>query len=122
MSNSNPLSKEFIAIQRVRLEELKAELLGADATALKDAKDLQEASGEEAEEFEDAAQSLDRKEVLQARHDVDRQRLSNIERALQKIELGTYGLSDLSNRPIPEDRLAVAPEAVLTVDEAAARE
>ena len=122
MTNKNELSNEFIAGQRTRLEALRAELLGADNAALKEAKDTAEQGGEEAREYEDAAQAMDRKEVLQARHDVDQLRLNNIDRALQKIEIGTYGLSDLSGKPIPKNRLEAAPEAVLTVEEAAAKE
>ena len=48
--------------------------------------------------------------------------MAQIERALKKIELGTYGLSDVSGKPIPRERLEAMPEAVLTVEEAAAKE
>jgi DnaK suppressor protein len=44
-----------------------------------------------------------------------------IERALEKIKDGTYGVSDASGRPIPRDRLEAMPEAIYTVDEEAAR-
>ena len=44
-------------------------------------------------------------------------RVSHIERALQKIEEGTYGVSDESGKLIPKARLEVIPEAILTVDE-----
>lgn len=118
----SPLTSEFIETQRKRLETLKADLLGAEDAASKEAMDQQAQGGEEAKEYEDAAQGLDRKEVLQARHDVDIQRLAHIDRALKKIELGTYGLSDVSGKPIPKDRLEATPEAVLTVQEAAAQE
>jgi DnaK suppressor protein len=43
--------------------------------------------------------------------------LENVERALQKIDEGTYGLSDDSGEPIPRGRLEAVPEAVRTVDE-----
>ncbi len=122
MSTKNTLSQEFISQQRERLEALKAELLGADDAALRESLDQQETSGSEATEYEDAAQTMDRKEVLQSRHEVDQHRLANIERALKKIELGTYGISDLSGHPIPQARLEAAPEATLTVEEAAAKE
>ena len=122
MSAKNTLSPQFIATQRRRLEDLKAELLGVDNAAHEEAREDQENVGAEAQEYEDAAQAMDRKEVLQARHDVDRPRLANIHRALQKIELGTYGLSDISGKAIPKERLEASPEAVLTVEEAAAKE
>jgi DnaK suppressor protein len=116
------LSPEFIATQRERLEALKADLVGAEADSLKVENDLQEQRGDEAAEYEEMAQDLDRREVLQAKHDVDRKRLDNIDRALKKIELGTYGLSDVSGKAIPKARLEASPEAVVTVEEAAARE
>ncbi len=122
MSAKSTLSPQFIAAQRKRLEALKAELLGADSTAQEETRAGQEDGGAEAEEYEDAAQVLDLKEVLQARHDVDQPRLANIDRALKKIELGTYGLSDKSGKAIPKERLEASPEAVLTVEEAAAKE
>jgi len=122
MSAKSTLSPQFIAAQRKRLEALKAELLGADSTGQEEMRAGQEDGGAEAEEYEDAAQVLDLKEVLQARHDVDQPRLANIDRALKKIDLGTYGLSDKSGKPIPKERLEAAPEAVLTVEEAAAKE
>ncbi|MCE9659412.1 MAG: TraR/DksA family transcriptional regulator [Burkholderiales bacterium] len=122
MSANSTLSPQFIAAQRKRLEALKAELLGADSTAQEATRVSQEDGGAEAKEYEDAAQLLDLKEVLQARHDVDQPRLANIDRALKKIELGTYGLSDESGKVIPKERLEASPEAVLTVEEAAAKE
>jgi DnaK suppressor protein len=122
MSAKSTLSPQFIAAQRKRLEALKAELLGADSTAQEETRAGQEVSGAEAKEYEDSAQVLDLKEVLQARHDVDQPRLANIDRALKKIELGTYGLSDKSGKAIPKERLEASPEAVLTVEEAAAKE
>ena len=45
------------------------------------------------------------------------QRLEAGERARQKIEEGTYGLSDESGDPIPQGRLEALPEATRTVEE-----
>ena len=53
---------------------------------------------------------------------MDQPRLANIDRALKKIELGTYGLSDKSGKAIPKERMEASPEEVLTVEEAAAKE
>jgi len=49
-----------------------------------------------------------------------RQRLAAIERAEQRIEQGTYGLSVRSGLPLPDERLEADPTAELTVDEARA--
>ena len=47
-------------------------------------------------------------------------RLAAIDRALARIEAGTYGRSVLSGKPIPEERLEADPAAELTVEEASA--
>jgi DnaK suppressor protein len=38
-----------------------------------------------------------------------------VERALQKIEEGTYGICDATGEPIPEGRLQASPEAIYTL-------
>lgn len=45
-------------------------------------------------------------------------RLEALDRAAERLAAGTYGLSVLSGRPIPDDRLEADPAAELTVDEA----
>ena len=49
-----------------------------------------------------------------------RDRLDAIERALRRVEDGTYGRSVRSGKPIPDERLEADPVAELTVDEARA--
>jgi DnaK suppressor protein len=50
-----------------------------------------------------------------------RARLDAIDRALARIEAGTYGKSVLSGKPIPAERLEADPAAELTIEEARAR-
>jgi len=123
MSEHNAgLSQEFVERQRKRLEALRDQLLGAEGSAVADARSFQEEHGEEAGDFEDKAQDMEQNEIHQALHDIDRRRLGQIDRALQKIADGTYGLSDLSGEPIPQARLEAVPEAILTVQEELRRE
>jgi len=49
-----------------------------------------------------------------------RDRLAAIDRALARLEAGTYGRSVLSGKPIPDQRLEADPAAELTVEEARA--
>ena len=116
-SRGTTLSPEFIERQRKRLEALHAQLLGGEALAPAKQQASRTEHADEAEEFEEKAQDLADDEVRQALHDVDDRRVSAIERALQKIAEGTYGLSDLSGKPIPKTRLDATPEAILTVEE-----
>ena len=50
------------------------------------------------------------------------ERLEAIDRALARLEAGTYGRSVLSGKPIPDERLEADPAAELTVEEARAQE
>ena len=112
------LGQEFIERQRERLQELKAEF-----TRVRDG--LQEDSRSRAEEEEDftqhdsgdMSQSLFTREVDATVEQQVERRLRAVERALQKIEEGTYGLSDESGEPIPRGRLEAVPEATRTVEE-----
>jgi DnaK suppressor protein len=49
-------------------------------------------------------------------------RLDAIDRALARLEAGTYGRSVLSGKAIPDERLEADPAAELTVEEARAQE
>ena len=116
------LSDEFIAQQRARLEALRRELLGGEENTIAAERTHEEQHGDEAEEFEDEAQGMAQNEVNQALHDANDKRIGDIERALQKIAEGTYGLSDESGEPIPKARLESVPEALFTVEEQSRRE
>ncbi len=48
---------------------------------------------------------------------LDRETLAQIDRALERIEAGTYGFSEVSGKPIPVDRLEAVPYATTLVDE-----
>ena len=47
----------------------------------------------------------------------DRKELAQVNRALERIEQGTYGLSEVSGKPIPIERLEALPYAITLVDE-----
>lgn len=42
---------------------------------------------------------------------------AQVERALERIERGTYGVSEVSGKPFPIDRLQAAPYATTLVGE-----
>lgn len=111
------ITPAFVRQQKRRLEVLRSQLLGGEEKHLAKERDFNLQHGDEAGEEEDAAQDMAQREVDQALHDADDQRIANIERALQKIEEGNYGLSDLSGDAIPMERLEAVPEAILTVQE-----
>jgi DnaK suppressor protein len=47
----------------------------------------------------------------------DLRRLALVERALAKIDDGSYGVSDVSGRSIAKERLEAMPEAVDSIDD-----
>jgi DnaK suppressor protein len=54
-------------------------------------------------------------------HDKLQLTMVDVERALAKVEAGTYGTCDVCGRPIGEGRLEALPWATLCVDDAARR-
>jgi DnaK suppressor protein len=116
------LSREFIAEQRKRLEALRKQILGGEDKTAADTLASQKERGDEPQDPGEQSVDLAQREISQGLQNADQRRLSDIERALQKIEDGTYGLSDLSGEPIPKARLEATPEAVLSVQEEEQRE
>lgn len=112
------LDQGFIEKQKQRLVELKGELERVREGLDED----QRFRAEEEEDFTehdsgDRSQSLFTREVDATVEEQVGRRLQHVERALQKIEEGTYGLSDDSGEPIPRGRLEAMPEAIRTVEE-----
>jgi DnaK suppressor protein len=120
-SKTPGLDKAFVERQRKRLIRLRAEIVDATQARVDDESSVNAQSAGEAQESEDDAQRLTTLELdgnLVAR---DLQRLAQIKRALEKIDEGSYGLSDASGHVIPLDRLEALPEATLTVAEQESR-
>ena len=116
------LDAAFLEKQRQYLLRLRAELRTSARTRETDETVIEAAAANSAREFEDEAQKLDALELdgnLVAR---ETKRLEQVDRALEKIDNGTYGLSEVSGQPIPRERLEAAPEAVCTVEEEQQRE
>jgi RNA polymerase-binding transcription factor len=109
------LSKDFVEEQRKRLEALRAELQAGSAVAAE--RDRQDVTGNGVLDTGDRGEIATERQTDQALHNVTENRLRAVERALQKIAEGTYGLSDASGKPIPQERLEKAPEAVYTLEE-----
>ena len=76
----------------------------------------------EAEDNADAALALTEEGEDDAIAESMRDRLEAIERALHRLDGGTYGRSVRSGEPIPDERLEADPAAELTIEEARAAE
>jgi DnaK suppressor protein len=123
MANAPHLDAAFVEKQRQRLSKVRAELLAA---ASDDEADEENVRGESAasgsREYEDDAQRLDMLERAGNLVVRDVGRLERVDRALKKIDDGTYWLSDQSGQPIPRERLEAVPESIYTFAEEKARE
>jgi DnaK suppressor protein len=120
MNGPQPLlDPTFIASQRQRLEVIRAKVSDAVDHGVDEDLDLALNARNNASETEDRAQEStisDNNRILNG--DLVRYR-SSIDRALAKIDEGTYGLSDESGLPIPAERLNAYPQATRTASEEA---
>ena len=121
-AHDTPLSPAFIAAQGARLTLMREELTASGRAAIREEAELQEDSLHESQGSGDDAQKTTMQDNDAALFVHSRQRLVAIDRALQKIEEGTYGVSDESGASIPQGRLEAVPESLCTVAEETARE
>jgi DnaK suppressor protein len=120
---NNELEKEFVEKQRERLEELRAELARMVEGLEEDQQDRAESEGDMTEnDSGDMSQSLFTREMDATVEQTMEKRLESVDRALQKIEEGTYGICDATGEPIPRGRLEAMPEAIYTVEAQQRRE
>ena len=66
---------------------------------------------------DDEAQRLYDREDEIVSNDLDTQQLEQVNKALARIEAGTYGLSEVSGKPIPLARLEAVPSATTLPNE-----
>jgi DnaK suppressor protein len=114
----------------MELEEARKRLL-AERAEIRRSLGFTEESGQEDREAEtaDGAQDwADGAQPLTAQYEDDaiaqtlRDRLAQVDRALRRVDDGTWGHSVGSGAPIPAARLEADPAAELTVEEAAEAE
>ena len=117
MTKTTPLEPAFIDAQKRRLLQLKKDLTTASRDSQQETTGATQALSAQAHEREDDAQHLTAYELNGQLGEFVERRVSAIDRALAKIEAGTYGLSDQSGKPIALERLKALPEAALTQQE-----
>jgi DnaK suppressor protein len=109
-------------VARERLTAERAEVLqllkGTETAAASDRKVEVDETGN----YADSAQPLTAQGIDDSIAESLRDRLAAIERALLRLDKGSYGKSVLSGDPIPDGRLEADPAAELTVEEARARQ
>ena len=103
------------AMLRAERAEVAALLRGTEEAAR-----IDDQASDIPEDFGDAGLPLTQEADDEAVAAQLRERLEAIDRALARLEAGTYGRSVLSGKPIPDQRLEADPAAELTVEEARA--
>jgi len=122
MVSTPRLDPTFLEQQKRRLTTLRQEILSIRQRQQGEQTSVNTESSGQARDYEDDAQRLAALELQDNLVAHDDERLSNIERALQRIDEGTYGLSAASGKPIALERLKVFPEALYTEEEQRQRE
>jgi DnaK suppressor protein len=104
---------------RAERDDVQGLLKDAEATGQEDRESVLDS---EAGDISDSAQPLTDQGMQDAIAESLRTRLDVIDRALHRLDDGTYGRSTLSGEPIPDERLEADPAAELTIEEARAAE
>ncbi len=108
------LSKTDVARFKKRLEEMKEKLTSSLQTSSAEVKKPDESTGYSQHQADQGTDDFDRKVSLELTSQ-EFQVLRQVERALEKIEDGTYGACDITGEEIPKARLEAMPYAVTTV-------
>ena len=101
-------ARELLAAERERIERALASLRHQD--------DAEEADDQDPQNL---AADLYQDELDEGLSDDLRRELEAVERAEARLAAGTYGLSIVSGKPIPDERLEAIPTAERTADEEA---
>ena len=105
---------------RSLLHAERAEVQSLLASTEESGREDREAEDERGADVSDPAASLTAEGMDDAIAESLRDRLAAIDRALRRLDEGTYGRSVRSGVPIPDERLEADPAAELTVEEASA--
>lgn len=94
-------ARQLLLAERERLEALLSDQ--ADAVADQQSEDDIAAS--------DLAKDILDRELNHSELERARRELDEVNAALERVDNGTYGVSDVSGRPIPDERLRAVPYA-----------
>ena len=108
------LTKSEISRFKVRLETMKNSLTSALRVSTEEVKKPDEATGYSQHQADQGTDDFDRHINLEVAGK-EFELLRQIEKALDKIEDGTYGVCEISGEPIPKARLEAIPYALTTV-------
>lgn len=108
--------KQQLLDEKTRLETEREQYAGPDREDSEKGASGELSGADMNNPADQATDLFDRERDQVAIENMDRM-LAKVNRALQKIEEGTYGLSDIDGTPIPEARLEALPYANITVEQ-----
>ena len=108
------LKKREIEVFKKRLEELKIQMTQFVIEASEEVKSNEDKRGYSQHQADEGTDDFDRTININL-SDQEMKVLKQIDRALEKIEEGTYGVCDMSGEDIPIKRLEAVPYATMTV-------
>lgn len=109
------LKNEQILVFKKRLEELRRQLTNAIRETSEDVKNIDQTKGYSQHQADEGTDDFGRTINLEISN-TESLVLRQVERALEKIDEGTYGLCDITGKDIPIKRLEAVPYATMTVD------
>ena len=109
--------KQMLLDEKTRLEAEREQYAGPDRDDTEEGAAGELSSNDLNDPADEATNLFDRERDQVAIENMDRM-LAKVNRALAKIDEGTYGLSDIDGTPIPEARLEALPYANITVEQA----
>ena len=115
MANTQ-LDEQFVEQQRGRLEELKEELLRMRRGMEEDERDRSQEEQDTELDSGDESQQMFTREMDATIGEQMERRLEDVDRALEKVEEGSYGICDDTREEIAKGRLEAIPEAIRTVE------
>lgn len=112
--NTTALNKTEVQRFKKRLEEIKQQITHSLQSCTAEVKKPDEATGYSQHQADQGTDDFDRHISLEVTTN-EFQLLRQVERALEKIQEGTFGICDISGEKIPKARLEAIPYATTTV-------
>jgi len=108
------LKKSEVETFRKKLVDLRKRITQSIYTVTEGVKEAEESRGYSQHQADEGTDDFDKTISLEVTNK-ESSILRQIDRALEKIDEGTYGVCDLSGKEIPKARLEAIPYATMTV-------
>ena len=116
---SNDEARSRLEAERVRLEEVRSGFEGLNDESERES--LSELSGADQHQADVGSETFDREKDLSILEQVEAE-LTDVARALERINDGTYGTCEACGKPIGDERLEAVPAARFCLEDQAEAE